>query len=104
MRKAAKGFTSCPKPSVTQNKNHPSTTSNTQHHTNPQQTINPHPQTTPNHSTPRPTQNRTTHNHLNCNLSHYYLYEALPSEDEFCCSVYRSFGSVRERGESGYSL
>jgi hypothetical protein len=31
MRRAAKGFTSCPKPSTTHNKNLPTTTSNTQH-------------------------------------------------------------------------
>jgi hypothetical protein len=84
MRRAAKGFTSCPKPSTTHNKNLPTTTSTTQHATTPQQTINSQPQTTQIHSSPQSIQNQTIHNHPNHNLPSYYLYEVLPSKYEFC--------------------
>jgi hypothetical protein len=83
MRRAAKGFTSCPKPSTTHNKNHLTTVSDTQHPTIPQQTVYSQPQPTQSHLPPRSAQNQNTHNHPNHNLPNYYLFEALPSQDEF---------------------
>jgi hypothetical protein len=84
MRKAAKRFTSCPKPSTTHSKNHLHTVTDTQHPTFSQQTTNPQLHPTLNPSLPQSACNQNTHNHPNCNLPSYYLFEALPSETEFC--------------------